>query len=77
MLKTMTVTAPIIPISVRYYSDLHCAITIQWECSIYHAKSFMFYNVRKTYRTLINKIELLNKMLLHYVTPNSNMHLLG
>ena len=39
------------------------------------ADSSMSYNVRTTYWTYINKKnELLNKMLLHNITPNSNTH---
>ena len=40
----------------------------------YQEKSSMLYSVQTTYWTFISKIEPLSKTLLHYVTPNSNMH---
>ena len=40
----------------------------------YQAKLFMFYNVWTTYWTSLVKFQLPSKTLLHYTTPNNNMH---
>ena len=60
----------IIPIGACYYLELCSAITILQVCNILPRKVIYVLKFEQPIKVLLVEIELLNKMLLHYVTSH-------